>query len=314
MKYLLIFLLIISVIPCLVLIYLMAPASFSGEQITFSIPLNTPQEKIAQDLKEKNLIRSSGLFNFLTSIIRYPGMIDPGTYRLSRNMNSIQVADTLINNPYQKWIILVPGLRIEQTAERLAKKFNWDSVKTREFLDNASEGYMFPDTYLLNVSYSGNEFAQRLISNFNEKFDAKMQKDLLDQNVRTDTMLKIASLIERESGGDDDKALISGIIWNRLNKKMKLQIDATIQYAFGTPENWWPHVKPQDTKLDSPYNTYLIKALPPGPIASPGLPSIKAAIYPAETDCFFYLHSPDKQIHCAVTYEKHLENIKTYLN
>lgn len=314
MKYLLLFLLIILLVPLLILICFFAPISLSSEKITFTFPLDTTQEKIVKDLNDKNLIRSQGLFNLITSFIRYPGTIEPGAYQLSKDMNLYQIADTLLNHPYQKWIILVPGLRNEQIAERLAKTFSWDSVKNREFLDNAREGYMFPDTYLLNIDYTGREFAQRLISNFNEKFGAKMQKDLLDQNVRTDTMLKIASLVERESGGDSDKALIAGIIWNRLNKKMKLQIDATIQYAMGNSADWWPHVKPQDTKFDSPYNTYQIKALPPGPICNPGLSSIKAAIYPDETECFFYLHSRDKQIHCAITYQEHLNNIEKYLN
>jgi UPF0755 protein len=314
MKYLLLFLLLILAIPILILLYFLTPTSLSSEKITFSIPLDTPQETIVNDLKNKSFIRSQGMFNFLTSLIRYPGSIEPGVYQLSKNMNLYQIADTILNHPYQKWIILVPGLRNEQIAERLGKKFNWDKDKIKEFSDNAREGYMFPDTYLLNVDYSGKEFAQRLISNFNEKFDAKMQKDLLSQDVRTDTMLKIASLIERESGGESDKMLISGIIWNRLNKKMKLQIDATIQYAMGTPSDWWPHVKPQDTKLDSPYNTYQIKALPPGPICNPSLSSIKAAIYPQETECLYYLHSHDKQIHCTVTYQEHLDNIQKYLN
>lgn len=240
-------------------------------------------------------------------------MIEPGAYMLSHRMTLMGIANTLMYHPYQKWIVLVPGLRVEQVAARLAKKFDWDEEKTKEFLGNAKEGYMFPDTYLLNVDYKGEETASRLISNFNEKFDAKLQKDLLSQNVRNDTAIKIASLIERESGSDEDKPLIAGIIWNRLNKEMKLEIDATIQYALGAPEDWWPSVSPKDLKIDSPYNTYLHKGLPPGPIASPSLASIKAAVYPAETECFYYLHDHNRQIHCAKTYQEHLENIKTYL-
>lgn len=305
--------LLFTVFLILYLIFLLSPASFSSEKIRIVVPLEGKQEEIITELKEKKLIRSVKMLNLIAGIFKFPGNIEPGAYMLRRNMNLIQITDTLMNHPYQKWVILVPGLRDEQIAERLAKKFSWDGVKTKEFLEAAEEGMMFPDTYLLNVDYTGKEFAQRLKNNFNEKFDAKMQEDLLAQNVKVTTMLKIASLIERESGSDDDKALIAGIIWNRLEKNMKLQIDATIQYALGTPSDWWPHVKPQDTKLDSPYNTYIIKGLPPDPIANPSLASIKAAVYPRQTDCLYYLHSLDKRIHCAVTYKEHQENIEKYL-
>lgn len=308
---------ILSVIISIILLYLLfllAPTSLSDKKIPFVIPLDAKQEEISQRLKRENFIRSEKLFNFIAGMMRFPGIIESGAYLLSRNMTLIHITDTLLNKPYQKWAVLVPGLRVEQTAEKLAKKFNWDTAKTKEFLDHAREGYMFPDTYLLNVDYTGKEFAQRLISNFNEKFDAKLQADLLAQNVRNDTAIKIASLIERESGGEEDKALIAGIIWNRLNQGMRLEIDATIQYAIGTSADWWPPLSGGNLRsIDSPYNTYLIKGLPPAPITNPSLSSIKAAVYPAETDCLFYLHDRAKRIHCGKTYAEHLENIEKYL-
>lgn len=307
--------LLFAFITCLLFVlYLVAPTGFSDEKFRFVIPLESKQEETIARMREQNFIRSGSAFNFIAGIMKFPGTIEPGAYLLSHRMSLIDITNTMIFKPYQKWIVLVPGLRKEQVAERLAKKFAWDSNKSKDFLDNASEGFLAPDTYLLNVDYTGKDMAQRLTSNFNEKFDAKMQKDLLSQNVRIDTAIKIASLIERESGSDEDKAIIAGVIWNRLNAGMKLQIDATIQYALGTPADWWPRVQSRDLKTDSPYNTYIIKGLPPGPIANPSLASIKAAVYPAETDCIFYLHDHNKQIHCAKTYEEHLENIETYLN
>ncbi len=94
---------------------------------------------------------------------------------------------------------------------------------------------------------------------------------------------------------------------------MRLEIDATIQYALGKKGNWWPPLSGNLRKIDSPYNTYIIKGLPPGPIASPSLSSIKAVVYPQETDCFYYLHDHNKQIHCSKTYQEHLLNIEKYL-
>lgn len=314
MKRILKILFLVFTISLLFIFYLAAPTGFSSEKYRFVISLESKQEETLARLKEQNFIRSPGAFNFFTGLIHFPGNIEPGTYLLSHRMSLLSITDTLLFKPYQKWAILVPGLRHEQVAEKLSKKFSWNDTQTQEFLDYAKEGYLFPDTYLLNVDYTGREFAQKLMSNFDEHFDAALQKDLLSQNVKSDTAIKIASLIERESGGDEDKALIAGIIWNRLNIKMPLQIDATIQYALGTPNDWWPRVQPKDLKIDSPYNTYLIKGLPPNPIANPSLASIKAAVYPAETDCLFYLHDHNKQIHCAKTYEEHLQNIGKYLN
>lgn len=309
----LLILLIIGIVIIGYLVFLLSPTSLSSEKIRFVINLDTKQDEIIEKLSAQNFIRSVQVFNLVLSILKFPGNIEPGAFMLRRNMNAYQVADTLLHHPYQKWIILVPGLRREQTAEKIAKKFGWSASQKGEFLKSAQEGYLFPDTYLLNVDYTPFEMIERLTNNFNEKFDAQIQKDLLSQNVKIDTAVKIASLIERESGGDDDKALIAGIVWNRLDQKMKLQIDAATQYIIGTEKDWWPIVRPANHKIDSPFNTYLYHGLPPTAIASPSLSSLKAAVYPAVTDCIFYLHDRAKRIHCAVTYEEHLENIDKYL-
>ncbi|OGG20966.1 hypothetical protein A3D03_00015 [Candidatus Gottesmanbacteria bacterium RIFCSPHIGHO2_02_FULL_40_13] len=312
-KSIFLFLIITVFITILYVIYLILPTSLSDEKIRFVINLDSKQDEIIEKLSTQKFIRSQKMFNLMLGIMQFPGNIDAGAFMLRRNMNAYQIANTLLHHPYQKWIILVPGLRKEQTAEKIAKKFNWSAVQKDEFLKSAKEGYLFPDTYLLNVDYTPFDMIQRLTNNFNEKFDAEMQKDLLTQNVKIDTAVKIASLIERESGGDEDKSLISGIIWNRLDIKMRLQIDAATQYVIGTEKDWWPIVRPSDHKIDSPFNTYMYNGLPPTAIANPSLASLKAAVYPAVTDCIFYLHDRAKRIHCSVTYEEHLENIDKYL-
>ena len=125
--------------------------------------------------------------------------------------------------------------------------------------------------------------------------------------------MKIASLIQREAAGKEDMALISGIIWNRIWSGMKLQIDATLQYAKGSEEEgWWQLVYPEDKKIKSEYNTYLNKGLPPSAIANPGRDAIYAAYHPKKTECLFYLHDKKRKIHCSKTYEEHKELIKKY--
>jgi UPF0755 protein len=305
--------LIFFISSILFFIFLISPTSLSNEKIRFVIPLDSKQEDVIVRLKNDYFIRSIRLFNIFAPLVHFPGTIEPGAYMLSHNMTLFSILDTLLKHPYQKWVLVKPGLRVEQVTEVIGDKLDWNDEKRKEFVSFSKEGYMFPDTYLLNVDYSAKDMANRLINNFNEKFDAQIQSDLLKNNLRNDTAIKIASLIERESGSLEDKPIIAGIILKRLNEGMKLQIDATIQYALGTPGNWWPKVSVQDYKLDSEYNTYVIKRLPPSPICSPSLDSIKAIASPAETDCLFYLHDHNMQIHCATTYQEHLENIEKFL-
>lgn len=131
--------------------------------------------------------------------------------------------------------------------------------------------------------------------------------------LNTAQVVTIASIIQKEGAGNGDMRLISGIIWNRLFSETPLQMDATLQYVKGDADLWWPRVKSEDKYLDSPYNTYKNKGLPPGPIASPGEGAIHASLDPVDTDCIFYLHDKNRNIHCSTTYEGHKKNISYYL-
>ncbi|MGB9637441.1 MAG: endolytic transglycosylase MltG [Microgenomates group bacterium] len=312
------------------------------EKERFVVKLDVPEEQVIDELKEKEFIKNKAVFRFTLGLVcwqertcsktlvspqgKVQSRIKPGAYLISKSMNAYELAKKLLEGPYQKWVIIPPGKRKEQVALILLKALGWQYSVARDFVNIAQEGYLYPDTYLIDIDADPQQVWQKLFSNFNEKFDAQLQRDLLAQNIRNDTAIKIASLIERESGGDEDKPIISAIIWNRLQKKMKLEIDATVQYAkviqnskfkvqnFGEIDEWWPRVAPGDLRaIESPYNTYLNKGLPPGPICSPSLTSIKAVAYPAQTDALYYLHSPDKQIHTARTYQEHEQNIKKYL-
>ncbi|OGG15893.1 hypothetical protein A3D78_06955 [Candidatus Gottesmanbacteria bacterium RIFCSPHIGHO2_02_FULL_39_14] len=300
-------------LPLLYVGFLLSPVSFSAEEVRLVVYLDEDQNSVLSRLKEEKIIKNQSVLRVLITFMKFPAKVNPGAYKLKRNMWLPQIAYIILYRPYQKWITIVPGYRKEQVLEALLKIYKWNDASQKEFMQKSEEGYLFPDTYLLNVDFTPEAVLAKFSNNFNEKFDSQLQNDLLAQDVRNDTAVKIASLIERESGGESDKALIAGIIWNRLNKGMKLQIDAATQYILGKPGNWWPKVTPSDHKIDSPYNTYINKGLPPGPISNPSLASIKAVIYPAETDCLFYIHDRNKQIHCSLTYEEHLENIEKFL-
>lgn len=338
MKKIVLFIFSIVIVASILWVYInFCGPGVSEEKERFVIRPDTKEEQIVNDLVSKGFLKKKSFFNFILTIKGWHGKIEPGGYLLPKNLNAYQLAQTLISGPYQKWVVIPSGRRKEQVALILKNSLNWPDHMVLTFILVAQEGYLYPDTYLVNTDADPQEVFQKLLSNFNEKFDAQIQKDLLEQNIRYDTAIKIASLIERESGGSEDKPIISGIIWNRLLKGMKLEIDATVQYAITSEKlkankqslflvetqnseklwidfNFWPILGSGVVRtIDSLYNTYLNKGLPPGPICSPSIESIRAVAYPAETDALYYLHSPDKQIHTAKTYKEHQENIVKYL-
>jgi UPF0755 protein len=240
---------------------------------------------------------------------------------VSKNMSAWQIANKITSSPDMKWVVVPEGLRKEQIGEILTSTFNWSNEEldkwnteyTKMRIDYI-EGTYFPDTYLIPVDEGGFKIAERMTRRFDEQF-APYISQFAQQNILWTTGIKLASIIQREAGGKDDMPLIAGIMWNRLNQDINLEIDATVQYARGKAEaGWWAPVTSEDIQnIDSPYNTYKYKGLPPFPISNPGIDAIEAVLHPAETDCLYYLHDSNRQIHCAKTLEEHQANIEKYL-
>jgi len=293
---------------------------FSGPKREFEmerivVNLNTTEEELIPKLKEQGYIRNEWAFKLVMKIKGWEGKIQPGAYTVSKTMDAWALADTLVRFRYQGWAVIPEGLRNEEVAEILQEKLYWSDNTKKEFLNYAEEGYSFPDTYLLDLTNSGNAgkvVAEAMKNQFDEKV-VGLFKEAEKSNIKNDTLIALASLVQREAANENDMPLIAGVIWNRWLKGMPFQIDATIQYALGEPGNWWPIIKPDDYKLDSPYNTYLHKGRPPAPICNPGLAAVEAVIHSEETNYLYYLHDSKGQIHLAKTYEEHLQNIEKYL-
>lgn len=278
-------------------------------------------EQTITKLKTQGFIRNKEAFNWILKIKKINKDIEPGGYYLSKNMSAWKVAEKITSPPDMKWVTIPEGYRKEQIGEILAETLNWSEeelekwniVYTKVNVDYL-EGTYFPDTYLIPIDENGLDVAKRMTRRFDEQF-APYIGQFAQQNILWTTGLKLASIIQREAGGKSDMALISGIMWNRLNQEMSLDIDVTVQYARGKTENgWWAPIKAEDIdKIDSPYNTYKYKGLPPHPIANPGLDAIEATLNPEQTECIYYLHDSNRQIHCAKTYEEHKDNIEKYL-
>lgn len=302
--------------------YLLGPINDSKEIKIFTVPQYQAGFDVIKELKDKGFIKNTNAFEFLMNVVAPGKKIESGGFQLRGNMSAWDVLHKIINRPDLVWVIFGGCLRKEQIGEILADALKWEGdelLKWNTVYTNSKseykEGVYYPDTYLLPIDESGEQIAGRLIDRFNEKF-APLADKFIAGNIKWTTGLKIASLIAREAAGKEDMRLISGIIWNRLDIGMPLQIDATMQYTRGKDKSgrWWGGIDIKEKQNDSPYNSYLYKGLPPTPICSPNIDYIESVLNPEETPCLFYLHDGGKQIHCSKTYEGHVENIKKYLN
>lgn len=276
---------------------------------------------VGVELEKQGYIKSMITFDIVMALKGNGEKVQEGGYYLSKNMNVFQIADEITNGPDLKWVTVLEGMRKEQIGEKLKDTFGWSDEELDKWNNtytsmrfDYTEGVYFPDTYLIPVDEDGLEIANRMIARFEERFSPYSDK-FSEKDIKWTTAVKIASIIQREAGGKNDMPLIAGILWNRLLKNMKLDIDATVQYARGkTTNGWWSRISSQDIKdIDSPYNTYKYAGLPPTPISNPGLDAIDAVLNSEETDCLYYLHDSKSNIHCAKTYKEHLENINNYL-
>lgn len=286
----------------------------------FIIALKTNEPEVIDKLSKQGLIKNAWAFNLALTIKGKHNTIEPGGYYLSKGMNVWQIIERFSLGPEMKWVVVPEGLRKEEIGEILAQTFGWSQQDIDDWNDKYTrakydyvEGVYFPDTYLIPTAEKNFEVVQRMINRFNEKFAPYFDK-FAEKDIMWTTGLRLASVIQREAAGYEDMPLIAGILWNRLDKDMKLEVDATVQYARGKTEGgWWTPIKLEDKEIDSPYNTYMYKGIPPHPIANPGLDAIEAVLNPEETDCLYYLHDNNRQIHCAKTYEEHKANIEEYL-
>lgn len=303
--------------------YLLSPVSKSAEPdpVIFVITPGEAIVSIAQNLKEKNLIKDAFAFRLLIAQMAIGKSIQAGDFRLYPNMSAKEIAQELTHGAIDVWITLPEGLRIEEQAQKIEQKltfgqnsnYNFDK---KEFIKLAKEGYMFPDTYLIPKDANAKLITNRLLQTFEEKVRESILANA-KSNLSTEDIIILASLIEKEAKTAEEKPIIAGIITNRLNIGMALQVDATVAYAKGydsAKNTWWPQITREDYRtVRSPYNTYLNVGLPPAPIASPGIDSIRAALNPADTEYFYYLHDADGKVHFAVTGQEHNQNIADFL-
>jgi UPF0755 protein len=268
---------------------------------------------IANNLKDQGLIRDPIVFFLLIRQKGFDKQIQAGDFRLSPSMNANEVAANLTHGILDIWVTFPEGVRADEIADILQAKIPSYNQSWRAQLI-ANEGYLFPDTYLIPKEAD----IKLILSLFKNNFDKKYQTVIKDAstNLTQNQVIIVASMVEREAKTESERPLVASVILNRLSLGMKLDIDATIQYALGystSEKSWWKkNLTIDDLSFDSPYNTRLVAGLPPTPISNPGLSAIKAVLSPAKSDYLYYMTDGKGITHFAKTVEEHNANIKTY--
>jgi UPF0755 protein len=295
------------------------PVSNDTQTVDFLIPKGSSASAVAQNLAGKGLVKSSLAFRVYVQVKGLSKKIIAGEYTLSPSYSIFKTVEILMKGPDELWVTIPEGLRREQIAVKFATSLlkKDQNLFVEEFLtaSKGREGYLFPDTYLFPKTATAQAVVATMLSTFEKRTGFLVD----DPNIK-DTLVT-ASIIERETLGNDEKPVVAGILIKRQKAGWPLQADATIQYAVATVRcegnyfkcKWWETVSGADLEIKSVYNTYKLSGLPPAPICNPGLASIKAADAPEASDFWFYLHDGSGQIHYAASIEEHNANVKKYL-
>jgi UPF0755 protein len=225
-------------------------------------------------------------------------------------------------SPISRLLVIQSGERQEEITAHFAHIMGWTESETEVFRTRLKaevpvlpDGKLYPGNYVVEKEADPETVAAVVADKFNTEVRSHYSSDIESVVPLKDTLI-LASLLEREAYDFEDMRYISGIIWNRLFIDMRLQIDATMQYAKASKlknpgqNNWWPAPLPADKFIDSPYNTYKYAGLPPAPIANPSIDAIIAALNPRKTDCLFYFHDQKGKFYCSKTYEDHVALLK----
>lgn len=313
----------------------MQPVEPAGPAVTVTIEKGMGSSQIADLLEEKGIIKKGLFFKGYLKWVQEGSSFKAGTYNVSPG----DTYDTLISRmnagdvvKEDTVVFTIPeGYTATQVADKLAEAWNQKAEVFLQLIDSGAgleavgtlgipenkelrhrlEGYLFPETYELAKDSTPQEVIEAMLEQLVKKLDTipEWKAKLANRGLTLHELMTVASLVEREVVVNEERPLVAGIIYNRLDKGQKLEIDATVQYLLDKQKE---RLYEKDLKVDSPYNTYKQEGLPPGPISSPGLASIEAAMTPEVSEYFFYVTKKDgSQAHLfAKTYKEHLANIE----
>lgn len=288
---------------------------------SINIKYGSSSQKIAELLYKNNLIRSKFLFNFLINISGYESKLKAGYYKISPGDDMWGIVKTIRDGRVAIFRVTIPeGSTLEEIAAKMADNtfysrdefltaagnMNYEKeylVKNKENVNFLLEGFLYPETYIIPKGYNPHQIFKIMLKEFEKKWYNKLKKVTEESNYKISEIITIASLVEKEAKLDKEKPIIADVILNRLEDGIFLQVDATIQYALDSRKD---RLLYSDLKVESLYNTYRYKGLPPGPICSPGDKAIAAVLDPVDTDYLFYFAREDGSHIFSENYSQHI--------
>ena len=301
---------LISLVVIIFLWLMFVPTDpFSKEEVLFELEKGQGSRDIAYNLQEQELVTWSSIFRIYVLTVGVSGNLQAGTYSLSPSMNIPQIAEKFVNGDIVKEkITIIEGW----TLKDIGFYFEYNGMyQAEELYDEMPEleGYLFPDTYWIRKGASLEEIIEMMQNNFNKKLEPLMES-INEKGLDLEDVITMASLIEKEVQTKEDKEIVSGIFWKRIKYGYPLQSCASIAYIKGISQ--WRYSY-EDTRIKSPYNTYLNYGLPLGPISNPGLDSILAAINPKDSPYLYYLSTPEGETIYSRTLDEHNAATVKYL-
>lgn len=291
----------------------------AGENIYMVVKPGTTASEISDRLMQLGVIDSRLRFWWLMKLQGDASKFKTGTYAFTPHMDEQAVLDKLVAGDTTVVKFTIPeGFDIKEIAKRLAdeglvdeqeflaeaKDFApYDYMKKRPNVRYAAEGYLFPDTYVIHSDVSAEGIMKMMAEDFDTRLTPALRQQAAAKGLSVHDLITLASLVEKEARYDEDRPIIAQVFFKRLQMGMPLQSDTTLQYLMVGPKE---DVSIEDTKIDSPYNTYQHEGLPPGPIASPGMKSILAVLNPANTDYLYFVADRQGHNHYSQTYDEHL--------
>lgn len=297
------------------------PLNYGGkdELLFVDVPPGKTFYQLAEELEEKKLIRSHWDMKLLVRIFGLPSL-PKGQYKLSNSRSVWEIFQTLKQGKDQGFLVSFPeGLNHYEMVEIL-KNHNWPAAE--DFLKSvwnkklvkkilkkdidSFEGYLFPDSYRLKKYMDAQALIELMVQRFLKVYE-KLSSLPLEYNLNQHQVVTFASLIEKETGAPEERPLIAGVFFNRLKINMKLQTDPTILYALYLEKGFdrEKNIRKKDILFSSPYNTYVVHGLPPGPIANPGEKSLEAVFLPKKSKFLYFVSRNDGSHKFSETYEEH---------
>ncbi len=306
--------------------------STDSTQIEIEIPAGSSTNQISEILYNNNLIKDAGVFKYYVKKLGSDSKLKAGKFYLSRSMNVDELIDALINNANFDNTInftVTEGLIMQDAAKAIAEQLSLDYDKLLALMNDANyfradykflsenedidnlQGYLLPETYNVYKNSSEEDIIRYLLNQFEKYYESTILPAMANSKLSFKEIITLASIVEKEAVKKEERSTIAGVFIKRLDIDMLLQSCATVNYILG---EWKPRLSSEDIKIDSPFNTYIYKGLPPMPINSPGKASIEACLYPEETEYLYFLAKGDGSSYFSKTYEEHLEAAERYLD